>query len=136
MNKVTFFLLVVFCVTSCRKSSRDCSATMNNAAGSYKITKVLYSANQGLNESDITATYDACKLDDIYVLNSNGVLELNDAGTPCIPSQTGSWSLVGNSMTLGGNMGFMSNFNCSGFVFTTNSPLNPAETWTFHYTRQ
>jgi Lipocalin-like domain len=138
MKKVLMALSALIAFNSCKKETSEqiCSLNMTSVAGTYKITKALYRASATDPEVDITNTYDACERDDIIVLHANGVLDYQDAGTPCIASYTSTWSLIGNSITLDGDPGTVESFDCSTLVAYVADGAVPGDKLTAFFTRQ
>ncbi|HMT96953.1 MAG TPA: hypothetical protein PKC62_09715, partial [Ferruginibacter sp.] len=85
-----------------------------------KIQKVMYKLNASTAEVDYTSTvFEACDLDDLLILNSNGVYQYQPAGVECTPPNSGdtdTWSLSGNTITIEGEAGTVSSFDCSSLV--------------------
>lgn len=138
MKKVFIALSALATLNSCQKETSEqiCSLNMSSVAGTYKITKALYRASATAPEVDITNTYDACERDDIFVLHANGVMDYQDAGTPCIASYTSTWSLNGNAMTLDGDPGIVESFDCHTLVVYVADGVVPGDKLTAFFTRQ
>lgn len=96
---------LVLLVSSCSKDKDDESGpitpTKENLTGTYKLTKVVLTANG--QTSDMTTQYmqffDACQRDDVFKLNADNTYQWVDAGTKCDPEggYTDTWSLTSNT---------------------------------------
>ncbi len=111
----------LFAGSGCSKDDKNnCAVTVANIAGTYKIQKVMYKLNASTAEVDYTSTvFEACDLDDLLILNSNGVYQYQPAGVECTPPNSGdtdTWSLSGNTITIEGEAGTVSSFDCSSLV--------------------
>lgn len=115
--------IFLFAGSGCSKDDKNnCAVTVANIAGTYKIQKVMYKLNASTAEVDYTSTvFEACDLDDLLILNSNGVYQYQPAGVECTPPNSGdtdTWSLSGNTLTIGGESYTIASFDCSNLVFT------------------
>lgn len=105
MKKVFFALTaMVVLAAACKKEDdqQSVTPTKENLVGSYKVTKVVVSANGQTQEVTNNDAYtEPCERDDIHKLNADGTYEWVDAGVQCDPTfpYTGTWSLI-NSTTL------------------------------------
>lgn len=113
--------IFLFAGSGCSKDDKNnCAVTVANIAGTYKIQKVMYKLNASTAEVDYTSTiFEACDLDDLLILNSNGVYQYQPAGVECTPPNSGdtdTWSLSGNTITIEGEAGTVSSFDCSSLV--------------------
>lgn len=105
-------------IPSCSKKSDDPAYTKENLAGTY----ILISYKAGLNgmpEEDVTDTYfESCELDDQYTLHTDGSYDYVDAGTACDPngSDSGTWTLSGNTINIDGIEGNISQFDGTNLV--------------------
>ncbi len=79
---------------------------------------MTYKASATSAEVDYFAILDACAKDDVTTLNTNGTYRLTDAGIVCSPPNTdnGTWSLSGNTMTIGGSLATIESFDCKTLV--------------------
>ncbi len=104
-------------LSSCDKDDK-CETNQNSIAGSYKLTAFKYKP-AGMPEIDAYSALDACEKDDITTMNSNGTYTVTDAGTVCSPngSTSGTWSVSGNTITVDGETGTISSFDCKTIVF-------------------
>ena len=119
-------LFIALLLTACKNDDDDvaCQLSSSSIVGTYKITAITYKPTPTSADVDIYATLDACEKDDLLVLNDNGIMNYQDAGTVCSPSgsYSGSWSLTGNSITIDGDPGTVSSFDCSTLVLTQADP--------------
>ncbi|MEO6405744.1 MAG: lipocalin family protein [Ferruginibacter sp.] len=108
--------------SSCKKDN-NCDLNSASVAGSYKITSLKYKQTPSSPEVDLYNSLSACEKDDIYIFDSNGSFNYQDAGTICNPSGSynSSWSLSGNTLTYDGDAYNVSSFNCSNMSLTGNS---------------
>lgn len=122
MRKIILSAIVLSTVLfSCKKDdAKVCDLNSANVAGAYKITAIKYKPSATLPEVDVFATLDACEKDDITVLNANGTMAYQDAGTVCAPAgdYTSTWSLTGSILTVDGDPYTVSSFTCSGATLT------------------
>ncbi len=136
MKKLIFSCLAfTFLLTSCDKDDDVCNLSNDSLVGTYSITAAKFKPVGGGSEIDLLAGSSACEKDDLVVFNDNGSIAYQDAGTVCSPSNssTGTWSLSGNTITIDGEAGTVSSFDCSRMV-VTGSDLTG--TLTVTYTRQ
>lgn len=145
--KKNLFLLIFIAVlfTGCSKSddTQDpvpgCELNAANIAGTYKVTAIRYKINSGTPELDAYSIYlEDCQKDDLYVLNNNGTLNYNDAGTQCNPpgSYTNTWTLAGNVLTINGRSFTITSFNCATATGTTENLVSAGDKATFTFTKQ
>jgi len=116
-------MAVVFAValSSCKKDDEKvCDLNQSNLLGSYKTTSFKYKADASTPEVDEFLTLPACEKDDLYVFNSNYTVNFVDAGTQCTPpgNDASVWALSGNTITIDGEIGTVTSFNCSGMTVT------------------
>lgn len=145
MKRVIVFCLIAITVfSSCKKDDSNggnsgCELTAANVAGSYKVTAIKYKSTSTAPEIDAySLILDDCQKDDIYVLNTNGTLNYNDAGVQCAPpgTYTGTWNLTGTTLTIDGQAFAVTSFNCTTAVGTINSINFPGDQATFTFTKQ
>ena len=119
---------IVFCslvaVFSCKKSSDSSSKSKTTLAtqSSWKIQSVGVDANKdGTVDFDATSSLQACQLDNIYTLKSDGTGTADEGATKCVSTdpQTSalSWAFKSNETIISGNLGF---FNGDGNISTLN----------------
>jgi Lipocalin-like domain len=137
------FMLVLIGLASCKKSSdniSDCSITMKNLAGNYKLTAVIYKASATATEQNFFPIIDACEKDDVLELKDNGTFNLKDVGAICTPnnSSIGTWNLVGNQITCSNAdilTGTISGFNCKELTYFVNNAITTGDKMVFTYTK-
>ena len=142
--KWTLIVLVFGSATlfSCKKdkpAEPDCSITMPNLSGSYKLTALKYKLNATTPEMDYLAFMDACEKDDVVVLKPNGTYEYNDAGTVCSPSGTdnGTWSVNGNTINSDGTInGTIASYDCKTLLYYAENINLPGDKFTFTMVKQ
>jgi hypothetical protein len=126
INSITAKMILVIgiagiTVSSCQKERTEsgCDTTMNNIAGTYKLTSLKYKASASSPEQDYMLFFDACEKDDLIKLNANGTYEYKDAGTVCTPdgNDNGTWSLTNNQLYSDGMLGGeVESFDCKKLV--------------------
>jgi len=122
--KKFIYLIAAVILFSCNKDDNNNppEITMQSLAGDYKITSAK------VNGIDVLNTYlDPCQQDDVYTLNADGTYMITDAGTTCNPSSdtTGTWSLSGNTVTIGTQQFTIVSFNGSALEATTSVMQGP-----------
>ena len=124
----------LFTLASCDKDD-DCEQNVNTVSGTYKLTALKYKPSGSSTEIDFYALMDACEKDDLTILSSNGTYVYDDAGTVCSPdgSFNGTWSLSGNTITVDGEAGTISSFDCENLTFYVE---DSGERLTFTYNKQ
>jgi hypothetical protein len=107
-------------LVGCKDDDDNCDLNSANLAGTYQVTGLTYKANTAATPVDIYATYDACEKDDRIVFNTNGTVTYSDAGVVCVPdgNDTGVWALSGSMLTLDGEAGAVTSFNCTGMTLS------------------
>ena len=118
MKKLLFLSFTIAFFVSCKKNKDEtCTLSVSALSGNHKITAVRYKATPAAAEVDYYATFfpDACDRDDIITLNSNGTYAVTDAGVVCVPSNSdsGVWSLSGNTVTIDGDAANVDAFTCT-----------------------
>lgn len=131
---------ILFAGTGCDKDD-DCDLTANNLAGTYKVSSVTYKLTSGSAEENVTSEiFDNCELDDLHVFNANGVYSYEVAGTACSPEvdeYTSAWSLSGSSMTLDGEAGTVTRFDCDdAFSISIEGYDTAGDRITFNFKKQ
>jgi hypothetical protein len=137
MKKLLFSCLAfTFFLVGCDKEDNDaCPLSQDAIVGTYLVTAARFQPVGGGSDIDILAAAPACKKDDLVVLNDNGTVAFQDAGTVCSPNgtRTATWSLNGNTITIAGDAGTVSQFDCDKMVVTGSDVTG---TLTVTYTRQ
>ena len=121
MKKLVLSALILSgLLVGCKDDDDDCDLNSGNLAGTYQITGLSYKANASATPVDIYATYDACEKDDRVIFNTNGTVTYSDAGVVCVPdgNDMGTWALSGSTLTMDGQAGTVSSFNCSGMTLS------------------
>jgi hypothetical protein len=118
MKKTSIRLVLalgLFAITfgACKKDKDEAvSVTKENLLGSYKLTELkLIVAGQPV---DLYTTYlEACQRDDIYKLNADFTVQVNDEGTKCGQgaSYSSTWELDGNYIDIDGYSGDVKSFD-------------------------
>lgn len=123
MKKTTVFICCVVLLFSCKEKPLECSTSVTNLSGSYKVTAYGYKQTPTSPEEDYYAIIfpDACDRDDIYTFNANGTYIMKDAGLVCSPpdDDNGTWSFVGNAMTIDGVPASIESFDCKTLIIST-----------------
>ena len=110
---------IVFCslaaIFSCKKSSDASSKSKTTLAtqSSWKIQSVGADLNKdGTVDNDVTSQLQACQLDNIYTLKTDGTGTSDEGAAKCNASdpQTSAitWSFKSNETIFSGNLGFFS----------------------------
>jgi hypothetical protein len=140
VSRYFFVALLATTLFSCKKdnSNKNCSLSEANLAGTYKIGTVKYKASASSPEVDATSMVDACSLDDLETFKSDHTLVYTDAGVKCDPAGDGTatWSLSGNSLTAGGNVGTVSSFDCTGFTVSQSDVFTTGDSFIITFKKQ
>jgi hypothetical protein len=132
MKKLSFLPLVLFTITgmtfiSCKKDKDKtpaCATDVSSISGSYRFTAYTYKETPSSSEVDYFPIVfpDACERDDVLSFGSNGTYTITDAGTVCSPSggDNGTWTLLGNSMNIDGDLTTIESFDCKTLVLANN----------------
>lgn len=128
MKKVLLGMVVLAALASCKKDEKKCDLNSTNILGSYKVTASVYKENNSTPEVNEFANWDACQKDDVTTLNSNGSAIATDAGTVCDPNgtYTSTWALVGDRLTIDGEVATVTSFDCGGMTVKFEGP-DPGE---------
>jgi Lipocalin-like domain len=137
--KITLTALALSTILfSCKKDKtpdEDCSISIQNISGTYKLTAIKYKATSTSAEVDfLSLVSEECTKDDELVLNANGTYNYRDVGLVCTPNQSenGSWALNGNNLTQDGEvMGTISTFDCKTLVFFEDNTLSQGDRTTY-----
>ena len=117
MKKTLASFLVIVLFVSCDKKEDECTLSTNAVSGNHRVTAVRYKASPSSPEVDYYSTLytDPCERDDVFTFNTNGTYIFTDAGVVCSPSNSdsGTWSLSGNTVTIDGEPGNVDSFNCT-----------------------
>ena len=133
---VVLSLAGLFFLAGCKKDDK-CDLSSSSIVGTYRTTSITYKASAGSPEVDVYSNLDACAKDDLVIFNDNGSVIFQDAGMVCSPSgtDTGNWSLSGNTILLDGEAGTVSSFDCDAMVLSM-SDVTTGETSTVRLVRQ
>jgi hypothetical protein len=129
MKKAFLLILLVSVFFSCKKDNKTCNQDMAGIAGTYKVVAITYKLNSAAPEQDFFSTLDACKKDDLTVLNASGGLTYTDAGTKCAPAgdYASTWSVSGSTITINGDPYTIQSFNCSTMVVTASGQITAGD---------
>lgn len=131
MKKTTGFLLAAVLLFSCKEDPVECNTSVATISGSYKVTAYRYKQTPTSPEQDYYPVIfpDACDRDDIYTFNANGTYQLKDAGIVCSPpdDETGTWSLLGNTMTIDGDQTGIESFDCKTLILFNTDINTPGD---------
>ena len=123
MKKTTVFICCLVLLFSCKEKPVECSTSVANISGSYKVTAYGYKQTPTSPEEDYYPIIfpDACDRDDIYTFNTNGTYLMKDAGLVCSPpdDETGTWTFAGNAMTIDGLPASLESFDCKTLIIST-----------------
>jgi hypothetical protein len=140
-----FVMVSITAFTACKKSKEaivpDCSISMKNIAGSYRITSVKYKATATATEQDYMQYQNNCEKDDVLELKENGSFNYKDMGIICLPnnSSTGTWNVTGTIITSSDAdiiSGTISSFDCKNLVYYVTNVITPTDKMVFTLTRQ
>jgi hypothetical protein len=127
---------------SCKKdkpAEPDCSISLQNLSGSYKLTALQYKRSASATPVNYLDFMDDCEKDDVLVLKANGTYDYNDAGTVCSPSGTdnGTWSVNGNTINSDGTVnGTIASYDCKTLVYYAENVNLPGDKFTFTMVKQ
>ncbi|PSL47361.1 lipocalin-like protein [Chitinophaga niastensis] len=127
---------------SCKKeksNTPECSISITNLSGSYKLTALQYKSTVTAAPVDYLASMDACEKDDIITLKSNGTYDYNDAGTVCTPKKTdhGTWKLNGSTLTSDGTLnGTIASYDCKTLIYYVENSIVAGDKLTFTMVKQ
>ncbi len=120
MNKTTVFIASIALFLSCKKDPASCATTVASIAGSYKIAAYTYKQSASSPEIDYYPMLfpDACERDDVISFNADGTYQKTDVGMVCSPPENdnGTWSLLGNALTIDGAQNGIESFDCKTLV--------------------
>ena len=123
MKKTTIFIFFVVLVFSCKEKPLECSTSVANISGSYRVTAYGYKQTPTSPEEDYYPIIfpDDCDRDDIYTFLSNGTYQMKDAGLVCSPpdDETGTWTFDGNALTIDGYPAAIQSFDCKTLIIST-----------------
>jgi hypothetical protein len=143
MKKLFPLLLLAALLVSCKKDKTEnagCSANVASVSGPYKFTAYKYKASASSPEEDyFTVLFpDACERDDLLALNANGSWAKTDEGEVCAPpeSDSGNWSLSGNTFIKDGEQLAIESFDCKTLVLVTNDVFQAGDKLKIILTRQ
>lgn len=129
MKKTTIFLFCVVLLFSCKDKPVECTKSVANISGPYRVTAYGYKQTPTSPEEDYYPIIfpDACDRDDIYTFRTNGTYEMKDAGLVCSPpdDETGTWTFAANAMTIDGLPATIESFDCKTLIIST-TDLNVA----------
>ena len=139
MKKLLAIALCAFILVSCKKDKK-CNADAAGISGNHRVTAVTYRTSPTSPETSFYDFFfpDACDRDNIIVLNANGTYELIDAGTVCSPSssETGTWTVVGSTINIDGEIATIASFDCDNLVMVQNDYFNVGDQIKITLTRQ
>lgn len=141
--KVSLFLFAALLATtffSCKKNddNKDCTLSEANLSGTYKIGAAKYKASASSPEVDAMSMVDECNLDDLETYKADHTVTYTDAGVKCGDPSDGpaSWSLNGKTLTVGGDTGTITSFDCSGFTVTQSNFMKDGDSFIVTFTKQ
>jgi hypothetical protein len=133
---VMFALFGGIILSGCKKDSNEnnfggnCELTLENLAGTYKVTAAVYKASANAQWEDEYATWDDCEKDDTYTFTTGSQMTMTDAGQQCNPpgGETHSFFLDGNEIQIGGQETYeFRQFGCNGFQVSQKGLTGGAE---------
>jgi Lipocalin-like domain len=96
-------IIIMVVLFACKKEDHPKTKSELLTTGEWKMTSFTVSPpvdldGDGIVDSDIYSTYDACLKDDYYVFKNNGTMDINEGSTKCNPSdsqvETVNWAFV------------------------------------------
>jgi hypothetical protein len=134
----SLFLSMFF---SCKKKDSaptTCPFTVASLTATYKLTHMYYRSTPTGTDSEIIGSLPACKLDDLLVLNANGIFMIQDVGVTCSTggSIAGSWIISGNTISLEGDIYVFQSFDCTNLQLYKDNRLASGDRTTYVYVKQ
>jgi Lipocalin-like domain len=140
LTAVVFASTMLFSCKKDRSTEPDCSISMQNLAGSYKLTALKYKLNATTPEMDYLPFMEDCEKDDVVTLKSNGTYDYHDAGIVCTPGGTdnGTWGVSGNTISSDGSTinGTIASYDCKTLVYYTENFYATGDKITFTIVKQ
>jgi hypothetical protein len=143
MKKLALLAIgAIVLMTSCKKdeASTTCTLSSTSIQGTYKATAGTYQADAQSPVEDEFSTLEPCEKDDLLVIG-NGTFSTNEGATSCTPptdSESGTWSLSGNQLSVTNFgvtlQGTVESFSCNSMVLKVVYPDNSITRTT--YSRQ
>jgi len=140
MKKILLGLFSLSLLSISCKKSKDAPAqqpvTIENIAGTYKLTSATVGSSPS-DTYDIYANMSACNKDNLYILHSDNTFHYKDAGTQCDPvgDYDDVWTLEGNDIRFGEEMGTITKFDGTNMEITANTPT-PGQVYKANYRKQ
>lgn len=124
LKTLTLFLFIVVFVPACKKNKEeDVPVSEATIAGTYTLAS--YITTSLLGEKDKLSEMDACKRDDLYILNPDKSFEYRDAGMACSGPGLHSpvWLLAGDYLTVDGKTGKIEKLTNRQLIITFDEPV-------------
>jgi hypothetical protein len=111
-------------IAACKKNKEeDLPVSETTIAGAYILAS--YTESSLLGEKDKVSEMEACKRDDLYVLNPDKSFEYKDIGTTCASAGLHSpvWVLAGDYLTVDGITGKIEKLTNQQLIITFDVPV-------------
>jgi hypothetical protein len=105
VRNLALLLSTVVLITACKKNKEEeLPVSQTTIAGAYTLGS--YVTTSLLGEKDKLSEMDACKRDDLYVLNQDYSFQYQDAGASCSSAGLHApvWVLAGDYITIDGKV--------------------------------
>lgn len=135
-------MLSLFISWGCKKAETfvPCTFDSTGFTGQYMITEATIRENAQSSPIDDYATWNDCEKDDLYNIDSDGIITFTEGSVSCDPpTSTASyeWKLNCNQFYLVGysTIYTVSDLSTTGFYLTYTDP-NDGKIYSYRYTRQ
>jgi len=124
VKNLTLLLLAAILITACKKNKEeDVPVNETTIAGTYTLAS--YTETSLLGEKDKVSEMEACKRDDLYVLNADKSFEYKDVGATCASAGLHApvWVLAGEYLTVDGITGKIEKLTNQQLIVTFDVPV-------------
>ena len=124
VKNLTLLLLAAILITACKKNKEeDVPVNETTIAGTYTLAS--YTETSLLGEKDKVSEMEACKRDDLYVLNPDKSFEYKDVGAMCASAGLHApvWVLAGEYLTVDGITGKIEKLTNQQLIVTFDVPV-------------
>lgn len=129
MKKLFILLITALFISGCKKDDKSQSKTDMLTSVQWKMSAFTISPPMdidldGIIDSDLYATYDACNKDDYFVFKKDGTLDINEGPSRCSSYdpqvETVNWAFVNDEkeIIIDGDRGTIKELTASRFVIT------------------
>ena len=134
------YSVLLFSFLSCDKKddTPSCPFTVTSVTGTYSLTSLYYRDSPNGSDSQIIGSLAACKRDDLLVLNTNGLFEMQDVGVTCSGGGNigGSWTISSNTISLESDTYTFLSFDCTKLSIYKTNRIVPGDRTVWVYTKQ